>query len=505
MITAPASQRRLLIPRWRSLSATLASQELAAPRAPSDLQRPSSFDRELLARLARWRKTPGTVAAAELLETALVHGHPSEAVAAARYLTRDADATRLVREQAEALVRRHEGAPLSPTHDDSIAYWRQRTRVYPQDALAWVELALAHITQHHVEPAKRAMKVALQLAPYDRHVLRSAARLYFHIHDPERAYTLIRRNDATPHDPWLMAAELALAMSIDKSPAFLKPAITMLEERSYVPRQLTELAGAAASNYLTGSGPHRRSRKFFTQSLSDPNANAVAQAEWASQTQVERFLEQERLRGFRFANEAQALFAYSEGRFQDSVVAARAWIAEEPFSSRAYLGAASAANLAEAYDEASEFAKAGLRYDPESIHLRNSLAFSLGSADRLDDAEQQLKAITPETADRVQVLVAEANLGLIAMRRKRFEIAEQHYRKAIDGFRQSNIPTLQKSAMAYLAREAARADHPKAASFIVEAKDGAPKNDQRNTLHVIAKAEVYLKEHASRRDVPSDS
>jgi Tfp pilus assembly protein PilF len=97
------------------------------------------------------------------------------------------------------------------------------------------------------------------------------------------------------------------------------------------------------------------------------------------------------------------------------------------------------------------------------------------------------------------VLVAEANLGLIAMRRKQFETAEQHYRKAIDGFRLSDMPTLQKSATAYLARDAARADHPKAANFIVEAKDGAPKIDQRNTLRVIAKAEVYLEEHASRR------
>ena len=112
-----------------------------------------------------------------------------------------------------------------------------------------------------------------------------------------------------------MAAELALALSIEKAPAFLKPAISMLESGSVLPRQLTELAGAAASAYLTGAGPHRRSRKLFTQSLVDPNGNAVAQAEWASQSQTERFLEEEKLRCFSFAKEAQAMHAFSEGRF----------------------------------------------------------------------------------------------------------------------------------------------------------------------------------------------
>ena len=132
---------------------------------------------------------------------------------------------------------------------------------------------LAHQVFAHVEPAKRAMTVALQLAPHDRHVLRSAARLYFHIRDPQRAYSLIRRNEAAPYDPWLMATELALAMSIDKAPAFLKPGIALLESGSVMPHQITELAGAAASTYLTGAGPHRRSRKLFAQSLADPNDN----------------------------------------------------------------------------------------------------------------------------------------------------------------------------------------------------------------------------------------
>jgi hypothetical protein len=55
------------------------------------------------------------------------------------------------------------------------------------------------------------MMTALQLAPQNRHVLRSAARLFLHVGDPECAHDLVARNDATKNDPWLIAAEIAIA------------------------------------------------------------------------------------------------------------------------------------------------------------------------------------------------------------------------------------------------------------------------------------------------------
>ena len=53
--------------------------------------------------------------------------------------------------------------------------------------------------------------VALQLAPTNRHVLRSASRLFLHLDDSERAYDIIAQSDATVDDPWLIAAELSFA------------------------------------------------------------------------------------------------------------------------------------------------------------------------------------------------------------------------------------------------------------------------------------------------------
>src|SRR5271170_3663699 len=56
----------------------------------------------------------------------------------------------------------------------------------------------------------------------NRHVLRSAARLFFQVRDFERAHDLIRRNESTLGDPWLMAAEVALSGFAERRSTFMK-------------------------------------------------------------------------------------------------------------------------------------------------------------------------------------------------------------------------------------------------------------------------------------------
>ena len=114
------------------------------------------------------------------------------------------------------------------------------------------------------------MAVALQLAPENRHVLRSAARLFVHAHDPERAHDLIRGNAATPYDPWLIAAEIALAAGAERKPKFFKKGIAVLEEGNRMPRQVTELAGALATTFLVDGYRKRESACFSNAWLIPP-------------------------------------------------------------------------------------------------------------------------------------------------------------------------------------------------------------------------------------------
>jgi tetratricopeptide (TPR) repeat protein len=498
MISSPSSKRRLLVPRWRTLSLTLAAGELSSPGRRGQHASAEGLSRDLRSRLANWRQTPTVIHAAEVVEAAIAHGQEHLALDAATKLAQEGSgATIMVRQQAGKLLQRagrSEGAyrPLVAKDEGGAgAYWRARTRAFPHDALAWVELALAQLTHGHSRSAQRSITIALNLAGNNRHVLRSAARFFLHVHDPERAYQLIRRSEATPHDPWLMAAEIAFAQCVDRPSAFMKAGVNLLKEGSQNPRQVTELAGAIGTTLLI-DGNRKLSKRHFLQSLADPTGNSLAQAEWASGAFGEPIVLERQLERYRDAKEALALHAYSAGQFEASVAFAREWIAEEPFSARGYIVGASAANTADDFAAAEALSKEGLSFDPKSISLLNSLAFALASQGRLDEADDALRQIPDEHKDKNLLLVADANRGLVAMRRGEIDKGRNFYRKVIQSFRSQQNPHLARSAQTYWAREATRAGVPDGAEILEEARKGLIASPNSVAARVLKEAETYL-------------
>ncbi len=467
MITSPTTAKRLLIPRWRSFAATTAAGELGAGKATRSLDVTSPTVEELARRKENWQKSPSEITAAELVESAIIHGHEEIASGAAQFLASvEADVTPLVRRQSQQLLSR-----LGRAVEETPAARSPRAllREAPDDAILWVELALKQIISGANENAVRSMKTALQLAPDNRYVLRSAARLFSHLHEPDIGYHFLRKSSSTEYDPWLMSAEIAMASRANKRAAFLRKGLLVLDAAEGRPRfDLSELAGAAATTFVEGNLAKRQAKRLFSQSLSIPTDSAVAQAEWASQATGERFLDPNRLADYKKAKEAQALHAFSIGDYETSLRAAKEWIAEEEFSGRAHVAAASAANTIDDYTTAIDICRRGVRLDPRSPHLRNSLIFALASANRLVEAEQELSNISPGMFDPVSELVVIANQGLVAMRKSHFERGEALYRKAIAGFRKLGSEYLAASALAYFAREAHRADHPMASEFANE-------------------------------------
>src|SRR5439155_22265534 len=101
--------------------------------------------------------------------------------------------------------------PLGGDHRSRIRVLRQRSIAEPRNAFVWVDLALLYTTLGLRDQAARAIRIALALAPEDRFVLRCASRFLVHIGDAERAHHILKRSEATPYDPWLMAAEFAVS------------------------------------------------------------------------------------------------------------------------------------------------------------------------------------------------------------------------------------------------------------------------------------------------------
>jgi tetratricopeptide (TPR) repeat protein len=187
----------------------------------------------------------------------------------------------------------------------------------------------------------------------------------------------------------------------------------------------------------------------------DPNANALAQAVWASPTFGDDLFSASTLRSVEEAYEARAQHLYREGQFSDVFVECEAWMIDEPYSIRPYELAAGAANILEEHEKADELTRRGLRMRPNSPLLVNCRAYALASQDRLEEAHTLLAKFPSEAPDWAR-FVSEANRGLIAFRRGNLVEGLHHYQSAVDGFQKIGLSPMALSAQIYLCREMVR-------------------------------------------------
>jgi tetratricopeptide (TPR) repeat protein len=504
MTFSPLLTDRHVVPRWRSLQRTVGGGELAMPLEgiSAASRNPSA---ELIRRLEAWRLEPDTVTAAEALETAIVEGLMAEVIRPARVLLLpDSGATGLVREHAGRLLKelgqkaefpeKSENVESAPS---AIALWRLRTRLSPRDPFAWVELSLGYVTIGKDESALRAMAVALQLAPHDRHVLRSASRLFLHRRDAEQAHNLLRNNPATRTDPWLMAGEIALSALAKRKPHFFKPGLAMIADSGMRPRHLSELASAIGTVHLEDG--NRKARKLFNTSLIDPTGNSLAQAAWAK-SHLGGLVNADVLDRNEDSLEARVFQAYWKGDFREVVSRCEAWRVEEPYSSRPTVFGSGAAITIEDFPAALRFCDEGLKLNPEQAVLRNNRAYLLIAIGRYAEGAH-LIASCLENSDGDTKAIATATFGFLHMRIGDYEQGTKLYRDAIARLKRSNNVASESLAWAYFAQGAARAELPEASQILADARDACKRLQSLPEAPILlGRAQAWIKAVAHRKE-----
>ena len=367
--------------------------------------------------------------------------------------------------------------------------WRQRVRLHPRSALAWVELSLLDIVEGREPAALRSMLVALQLAPTNRHVLRSAARLFLQLRDPQRAYDTIAKSSPIRRDPWLVAAELSLAVLADRNPSHFGLGRRLISDGSLVPRQFTELAGAIGTLELI-AGHRKSAREFFRKSVIAPTGNALAQAEWAAPNIGVDLVGQSFFARVTEIDEARALQLLNAENYSKVPDACRDWSQAEPYSIRPYEISSSASALVGDHSLTLKIARRGFRIRQMSYTLLNNYAFALASLGRFSDAEGALRRIG--TGEGRHWFVSEANRGLLAMRKGAYDVGIAHYRSAIRGFRRRGEGGSADVAFLYMAREAALAALPDAHKLVERARELAGRFETKRYDHVLAQAAKAL-------------
>ncbi len=439
-ISQPDAERRLL-PRWRPSEATISAGELAST---STVEKEIEPDTHFEERKREWDHDRSIEVAAELVASGIVLGRLTEVESAVRMLADNAsDATPSIQAVARRALGERKLAPselprlrpgrLDPTPIYSrISALRRHVHLHPRNAYAWVDLARLYTILGQTPRADRTIRIALELAPEDRFVLRSAARYLVHVDDPQAAQRLLNGARATRVDPWLIAAEISVAQVAKRRSQTASIGQRGLEHSRWAPRSSSELAGALGT-LLLEDGATQKARQLFRLSLEDPTENAIAQAQWASQ-HTSGLIVPTPLLNQPTTYEARALRARLEGRWNAAIDSSWEWTEFEPTSTRPLMMGCYVAGVVFG-DGATvvEFAERGLYAEPHNPSLLNNKAVGLAYLGRVSEAVVILAKVVIETSPQFTQPALYATAGLLAFRagdpiggRESYERAASH-------------------------------------------------------------------------------
>ena len=427
-------ENRNIIPRWRTYEVTRRTKELDSVAAPP-VHRLVVSD-FLASKIVDWQRNRTVAHASDLVGAALTLGREQEVAEAARFLLReDLSVTSWARELAErALSRDLESNETvvsttmveKSTLHEQIRTLRNLVRTEPNDPITWVDLSRSYACVGLSEQAARNMTVALKLAIDNRFVLRSASRLWVNLGDPERAHDIMLRTDRTRHDPWLLAAEIAIGNMDNRQSQFVNTARRMVLQGQFSPAHISELASAVATLELS-SGSIRKSKKWFSKSLEMPTENSVAQVSWASRQYSSINFDSQYLE-LPNTFEAESWNYYQNGQWRRAVEQCKQWFFDQSFvSNPCILGSYVSAIALEDYSTSEWFANVGLTANPSDFMLMNNLAFALISRGDLVNTREVLSKV-----DRLQLsyrdqIVRKATHGLFEFRSGNFTRGRELY------------------------------------------------------------------------------
>ena len=433
---------RRIIPRWRDSSVAATTGELDPLQGPSKLQ--PSMSEELTNRISDWRKHQSLAFATDLVSAGVVLDAESNAD-----VRRAVDYIRSLGENApmsaaglatfvavgpennsQATIELEDDESLRTSSRGQIQHLKTRVRSYPRNALAWVDIARHYAMLGASLKAVQSMDISLAVSPDNRFVLRSAARLHVHLGEMEKAYEVLRRSPATRKDPWLRAAEIAVAGLANKVPGRLRSTRRGLSAGNFDPAHISELAIAIATVELT-AGSVKSARRLFNLGLQKPTENAVAQADWAADHISGIALNEDHFllpRTF----EARAVEHFSEFEFEECMADCARWSDDEPFSTRP-LEIATFASIVglEDYQAAITFARRGLISNPDNFLLRNNLIVALAEAGCVGNAKEEYDVIKPSKMDGSERTYWLGTRGLLAFKEDDEQRGRKLYEEAV--------------------------------------------------------------------------
>jgi tetratricopeptide (TPR) repeat protein len=434
---------RLVIPRWRDFKETSNTGELAKEKGKNTLKLPSV---SIQNQINNWKKERSVINAIELVNSAYLINDKTSATSAAQYIIQsctDANHPSLIianlilnGKNDEEKIETTATASFSNLHlkiQCKIQEIRRRLNNYSYNAILWIDMARWYTVIGKISDAEKCIKTAIQLAPNNVFVIRSAVRFFLHKSKYDRAgedslsfaLQLIRKNPATKVDPWMMATEISLCALVNKTSSLMKTGITMVGDRNFSPFALSELTAALATEELKHSGS--KSKKLFSNALIDPNENTIAQAQWATKIVGNLPFDFNKRNSF----EASSYLNANIGDWVQSFDEALNWVVDEPFSCQpvnhaSYL----AGSIIDNNEFAIQICNFGLRANPKEFTLLNNKAYSLAVEGKSLEAENVFNQIEMGSLKEHERISYSATKGLIQYCKGNSEVGNLLYNEA---------------------------------------------------------------------------
>ena len=419
-------KRGHVIPKWLDLQSQAARREIEVPRGrPFEINQATKegISREML----EFKESPSLESACYLLGASSLIGDAQLARDMAHFIKTRQDAGQPIVELAgqvlEEIVIDFSLLQIN-TQIASLKEWVSR---FPKSAVAWMELGRLYTIMGQRHKAKRAVLVALSLAPYDRYIVRCGVRFFLHIMDLDMAWHYISKANRRYDDPWLKATEINVAMIAEmQTPAFKR--LLPKDAKGIDVFHFSELYESWGLLELN-DGNNQKAKKQFKTAWTNPPESVVTHAEWVIRNKLPALRENSTLE---YAKSLEALtwVQYYNLNLTMALDAARQWQSEESYSRSPFVVGASIACSADIPDEGVEMANQGLKANPGDSKLLNNYCYSLLRAGRIPEAEDALKRWRMAESEGEEVFIL-ATEGLLEFKKGNLGAGRTLYHKAM--------------------------------------------------------------------------
>lgn len=461
-LAAIFDKARQVIPRWHTFPVARWLGVISA-QTTSAITLEATYQE----RLNEWKQNGNLSHAADFLGNALVLNQFNDQEAqkaACHILTNRESATKPLIELAETFIRISKNESLQlpevifPEEIENfycaISNLKARTKSYPRNPILWMDLAFFYSAIGQIEESKKAVSVALSLNKENRYLLRSGSRFFMHLGEPDQALHFLRHSKVGHHDPWLIAAEIAIADTIKSPPRRVKIAREMIGNGTVSNFHLSEMASALGTIELH-SGARKMGKKLINLALKEPTENTLAQVAFLKE-EFGEMVTPPSLSNIAHTFEAATTSKFYTQDFEGALEEAKKWFAYQPFSSRpAIVGSYITSVALGRHGDAIKIASMGLLSSPHDVMLRNNLAFSLASLGKVDEAKKILFKISESEPTDYQRHTLDATKALVMFREGNIVEGRKLYGMAVDRFRKKKDTRLETIARYFWAREEA--------------------------------------------------